>query len=91
MAREQQGCDRKPLARLFFDPQNTMVISSAREKPSRRLAKVRDCPVLGAPARGKRKMVTGKAGQGGVCDTPPQADRGPHDLAGFAAAVGLIC
>jgi len=30
-----------PLARLFFDPQNTMVISSAREKPSRRLAKVR--------------------------------------------------
>ena len=31
----------KPVARLFFDPQKTMVISSAREKPRRRLATVR--------------------------------------------------
>jgi hypothetical protein len=30
-----------PLARLFFDPQKTVVISSAREKPSCLLAKVR--------------------------------------------------
>src|SRR5258708_1969124 len=31
----------RPVARLFFDPQKTMVISSACEKPSRLLAKVR--------------------------------------------------
>ncbi len=27
-----------PLAMLFFEPQNTMAISSSREKPNRRLA-----------------------------------------------------
>ena len=31
-----------PLPRLFFDPQNTMAISSGRENPNRRLAAVTD-------------------------------------------------
>jgi hypothetical protein len=41
MAGEQQGCDRHAVSEAFFDPLNTMVISSTREKPSRRRAKVR--------------------------------------------------
>jgi hypothetical protein len=55
----------RPLARLFFDPQNTMVISSARKKPSHRLAKVR---IIITAASSAASASTRRTSWGRECD-----------------------
>ncbi|MNZ98524.1 hypothetical protein D3C78_1178080 [compost metagenome] len=59
-----------PVARLFFEPQNTMAISSSTAKPSRRLSQVVASSAM-ASSRQQASVSSTSAGPGTARHRPP--------------------